>query len=64
MNTRESNPAGYEQASAINFADGLEGDLLIIHGTGETNTHLEIVEGLVVSRRALTAEPTQTVELR
>lgn len=25
----------------------LQGDLLIIHGTGETNTHLEIVEGLV-----------------
>ena len=24
-----------------------EGDLLIVHGTGETNTHLEIVEGLV-----------------
>ena len=24
-----------------------KGDLLIIHGTGETNTHLEIVEGLV-----------------
>lgn len=24
-----------------------QGDLLIIHGTGETNTHLEIVEGLV-----------------
>ena len=47
MNTREVNPEGYEQAAAINFADGLEGDLLIIHGSGETNTHLEIVEGLV-----------------
>ncbi len=47
METRETNPEGYENASAIGFAEGLEGDLLIIHGTGETNTHLEIVEGLV-----------------
>ncbi len=47
METRETNPKGYRNASAINFADGLEGDLLIVHGSGETNTHLEIVEGLV-----------------
>jgi len=47
METRESNPDGYRNASPINFAEGLQGDLLIIHGTGETNTHLEITEGLV-----------------
>jgi dipeptidyl-peptidase-4 len=47
MRTREVNPEGYRQAAAINFAEGLKGDLLIIHGTGETNTHLEIMEGLV-----------------
>lgn len=47
METRETNPDGYQKAAAINYADGLKGDLLIIHGTGETNTHLEIVEGLV-----------------
>ena len=47
METRETNPEGYRKASAINFAEGLEGDLLIVHGSGETNTHLEIVEGLV-----------------
>lgn len=47
METRETNPGGYETAAAINYAEGLGGDLLIIHGTGETNTHLEIVEGLV-----------------
>ena len=29
------------------LANAAEGDLLIVHGTGETNTHLEIVEGLV-----------------
>ncbi len=47
MRTREENPEGYRQSAPINFAEGLKGDLLIIHGTGETNTHLEITEGLV-----------------
>ncbi|MHC4692723.1 MAG: S9 family peptidase [Planctomycetota bacterium] len=47
METPESNPEGYRRSAPINFADGLKGDLLIIHGTGETNTHLQITEGLV-----------------
>ncbi|MBN1853583.1 MAG: DPP IV N-terminal domain-containing protein [Pirellulales bacterium] len=47
METRETNPDGYRQSAPINFAEGLKGDLLIIHGTGETNTHLPITEGLV-----------------
>jgi dipeptidyl-peptidase-4 len=47
MNTPEVNPEGYRSSAPINYAEGLKGDLLIIHGTGETNTHLEITEGLV-----------------
>ncbi|TWU45438.1 Prolyl tripeptidyl peptidase precursor [Novipirellula aureliae] len=47
MRTRELNPDGYERAAAINFADGLKGNLLIVTGTGETNTHIQIIEGLV-----------------
>ena len=47
MRTREVNPEGYEQGAPINFAEGLKGDLLIIHGSGERNTHIQIVEGLV-----------------
>jgi dipeptidyl-peptidase-4 len=47
METPEVNPEGYHQCAPINFAEGLKGDLLIIHGTGETNTHLQITEGLV-----------------
>jgi dipeptidyl-peptidase-4 len=47
MNTPEVNPEGYRRSAPINFADGLKGNLLIIHGTGETNTHLQITEGLV-----------------
>jgi dipeptidyl-peptidase 4 len=47
METRETNPEGYRRAAPINFAEGLQGDLLIVHGTGERNTHLQITEGLV-----------------
>jgi dipeptidyl-peptidase-4 len=47
MRTLEENAEGYRKSAPINFAEGLKGDLLIIHGTGETNTHLEITEGLV-----------------
>ncbi len=47
MRTPDVNPEGYRKAAAINFAEGLKGDLLIVHGTGETNTHLQITESLV-----------------
>ena len=47
METRETNPEGYQQSAPIHFAEGLQGDLLIIHGTGELNTHVQIIEGLV-----------------
>jgi dipeptidyl-peptidase-4 len=47
MRTLKENEEGYRESAPINFAEGLEGDLLIITGTGETNTHVQIVEGLV-----------------
>lgn len=47
MRTREENPEGYSKSAPINYAEGLKGHLLIVHGTGETNTHLQITEGLV-----------------
>jgi len=47
MKTQEVNPEGYKASAPINFAEGLKGHLLIIHGTGETNTHIQITEGLV-----------------
>ncbi len=47
MRDRNVNEEGYRQSAPINFAEGLQGNLLIIHGGGETNTHLQIVEGLV-----------------
>ena len=47
MRTREVNADGYERSAPINFAEGLKGKLLIITGSGETNTHIQIIEGLV-----------------
>jgi dipeptidyl-peptidase 4 len=47
MRTREVNPDGYEKSAPINFAEGLKGKLLIMTGSGETNTHIQIIEGLV-----------------
>jgi len=35
MDTPEENPDGYEEASLLNHADKLKGDLLIIHGTSD-----------------------------
>ena len=47
MRTPQDNPEGYRTCAPMTYAEGLRGDLLIIVGTGETNTHLEITEGLV-----------------
>lgn len=47
MRTREVNADGYEKSAPINFAEGLQGKLLIMTGSGETNTHIQIIEGLV-----------------
>nr|MBC8329121.1 prolyl oligopeptidase family serine peptidase [Planctomycetota bacterium] len=47
MKTPAVNPEGYQRSAPLNFAEGLAGDLLIVHGTGETNTHLQITEALV-----------------
>lgn len=47
MRDRDVNPDGYERSAPINFAEGLKGRLLIMTGSGETNTHIQIIEGLV-----------------
>ena len=47
MRTREVNPDGYQKSAPLNFAEGLRGKLLIVTGSGETNTHIQIIEGLI-----------------
>lgn len=37
----QDNPKGYDDNSPINFADKLEGQLFISHGTGDDNVHIQ-----------------------
>ena len=47
MSTPELNEDGYGRGSAINFAAGLRGHLLIVHGSGDDNVHYQGTERLV-----------------
>jgi dipeptidyl-peptidase-4 len=47
MNVPEQNADGYRRGSSINFADGLRGHLLIVHGSGDDNVHYQGTERLV-----------------
>jgi dipeptidyl-peptidase 4 len=46
MGLPKDNAAGYRQGSSINFAEGLKGKLLIIHGSGDDNVHYQGTERL------------------
>lgn len=41
------NVEGYRSSSAINFADGLRGHLLVVHGSGDDNVHYSGTELLL-----------------
>ncbi len=47
MGVPQGNAEGYRIGSPINFAEGLEGDLLVIHGSGDDNVHAQGAERLV-----------------
>lgn len=47
MGLPKDNAEGYRLGSAINFAEGLKGKLLIIHGSGDDNVHYQGTERLV-----------------
>lgn len=47
MNTPQNNPDGYRKGSPINYVDGLRGNLLLMHGTGDDNVHYQNCERLV-----------------
>jgi dipeptidyl-peptidase-4 len=47
MGLPTTNAEGYETASVINFAQALEGNLLIVHGSGDDNVHYQGTELLV-----------------
>jgi dipeptidyl-peptidase-4 len=47
MGLPRDNAEGYRIGSPINFAAGLEGKLLLVHGTGDDNVHAQGTERLV-----------------
>jgi dipeptidyl-peptidase-4 len=55
MGLPQDNPDGYDDNSPINHVDGLKGDFLLIHGTGDDNVHfqnsIELTEKLVQANK-------------
>jgi dipeptidyl-peptidase 4 len=47
MGLPDQNKDGYRVGSPINFAEGLKGRLLIVHGTGDDNVHYQGTERLI-----------------
>jgi len=56
MQTPQMNPEGYKKGSPINYADKINGDYLLVHGTGDDNVHfqnsMEWVNALVANNVA------------
>lgn len=47
MNTPQNNPDGFREGSPITHAKNLQGNLLIVHGTGDDNCHYQTTEKLI-----------------
>jgi dipeptidyl-peptidase-4 len=47
MGLPSENQEGYRRGSPIHFAEGLNGRLLIVHGTGDDNVHVQGTERLI-----------------
>jgi dipeptidyl-peptidase-4 len=47
MGLPDENASGFEASAPLTYASGLEGDLLIVHGTGDDNVHYQNTEVLI-----------------
>jgi dipeptidyl-peptidase-4 len=47
MGLPQDNPEDYKKCAPITWVDGLKGDLLIVHGTGDDNVHYQATEYLI-----------------
>lgn len=41
MQTPQMNPSGYTQGAPLTYADQIDGDYLLVHGTGDDNVHFQ-----------------------
>ncbi|GAB2779806.1 S9 family peptidase [Salinimicrobium soli] len=55
MDTPQENPSGYDENSPLNHVEKLKGDLLIVHGTGDDNVHVQnsmrMIEALIQANK-------------
>ncbi|MDE0283547.1 MAG: S9 family peptidase [Gammaproteobacteria bacterium] len=55
MDSYENNPQGYYEVDLMNFADRLQGNLLLIHGTGDENVKygftLQLAHALIAANK-------------
>ena len=55
MDSYENNPQGYYEVDLMNFADKLQGNLLLIHGTGDENVKygftLQLADALIAANK-------------
>ena len=55
MQTPQENPSGYDENSPINHVDKLKGKLLLIHGSGDDNVHvqnaMQMMEALIQANK-------------
>jgi len=61
MGLPAQNTNGYKESSAINFAEGLRGNLLIVHSPGDDNVHYQGTE-LLVNRLVELGKPFDFME--
>jgi dipeptidyl-peptidase-4 len=47
MGLPDENAKGYEASAPLTYAKQLEGDLLIVHGSGDDNVHYQNTEAMV-----------------
>ena len=47
MGTPLQNPKAYEETAALNYVKNLEGNLLLVHGTGDDNVQYQNTEALI-----------------
>lgn len=47
MGLPKDNAADYRNGSPITYVDGLQGKLLVVHGSGDDNVHFQNTEKLV-----------------